>query len=243
MVNDSRIKESPEDRFDESDSILREEQALRDGEKGQSYLSPEREENDKGYISPFSDEFLRASLRKDEEIEDEGAIASGKVSMFLRLGFIIYLIMLVIGYHYTPFSDGVPQLIGEGYIEGQEYLNESNKYILIVEDSHTEMVAAIEKFTAGEMSRGELASTAKENSEKLNKEKQGLSEMKVPLEFEDFHSRLKELFTTQDSMNAAAVTYASSDTDDNFTTLDNINVKFEEASNKLMFEYNNAFSE
>lgn len=236
----------------EADSALREEQMLREGlyERSQySMLSPRRKENQEvqkdEYISPFSDEFLTRTDKRDEEFEKEtageGLITSARLRAFLTLGAIFYVISLIIGYYNTPYSDGVPQLVTGAEIDGRKYISQANEYLNYIQTAHEQTVDDIENYTADLMSGSELSAQMKKNSAEIEKKKKEVEEMKVPTEYEDMHEGLKEMYEAQESMNSAAVNYASNKSEQTFNVVSNINEKYESYSDTVLDAFDRSF--
>lgn len=243
----------------EADSALREEKMLREGTLNRSrysLLSPKREENkevqkksesDDGYVSPFSEEFMKITEERDKEYEEElskeGAVSSNRIQAFLMLAAAMYFIALIVGYYNTPYNEGVPQVVTGESLDARKYLSESNDYINYVQNAHIQSVEAIENYTADLMSASELASQMKKNNEAIDKKAKELQDMKVPSEYESLHDGIKEMFNAQISMNSAAVNYASHKSEATFVVLDNINKKYENKSEEVLEKYDEGFQQ
>ena len=239
----------------EAESALREEQMMREGQLNRSkysMLSPKRQENQEvnqkeedTYLSPFSDEFIERAEERDKEFEQEqseqGAMSSNRIQAFLMLAAALYVVALIVGYHNTSYSDGVPQTVTATELEGRKYLADSNEYLNYIQSAHVETVDAVESYTADLMSASELASQMKKKNEALEKKKKEVEEMNVPSQYETLHDNLKEMFNAQISMNSAAVNYASKKTNETFVVLDNINTKYEDRSETVIQMYDEAF--
>ena len=235
-----------------AESALREDEAMRNGQMDKRYslLSPRRKENEEaaetGYISPFSDEFLERSDKRDEEYQKETeeaeSIPSSRIKAYLLLAAVLYVIALGIGYHNTPWSDGYPQTISGERIDAREYLSGSEEHILYLQTAHTQSVEAIEKYTGGLMSSSELAGEMRKANDALAKKEQELREMTVPKDCEPLQENLLELYSLQTSMNSAAVNYAARKADDTFDVLDNINEKYRERSDEVLSAFDAEFS-
>ena len=125
-------------------------------EWGRSLLSPENKHNkeiagEDNYISPFSTEAKERREQSEEEyeqeVESENAVSSNRIGSYLLFGFIFYVLALCVGYHYTLFEDGVPQVVSAKQIEAKEYLSKVDEYLLSIQNLHSESIDAIESFT------------------------------------------------------------------------------------------------
>lgn len=236
---------------DGSESALREEQAIRNQNKDRqhSMLSPLNEANKEvssdNYVSPFSDEFLEKSKVEDEkfkeEVEETSTISSNRIQAFAMMAAVLYVIALGIGYHYTPYEDGVPQVIAGNEIDASEYLGSSNEYILNIQTYHASTVDSVEKFTTGLMGANELASSMKKDNEKLAKKLEEVKEMTAPEGYDSFQSDLIELYSLQISMNAAAINYATGKTQDTFDVVSNINNKYLDKEDTFLHDFDSSF--
>ena len=234
----------------EAESALREEQVLRESrDKTHSLLSPKRKENQEvqkdEYISPFSDEFLLQSEKRDQdyekEVEEENAVSSNRVQAFLMLAAALYVVALIVGYYNTPYSDGVPQIVTEAGIDSRKYLSEASEYIDYIHTKHAESVEAVESYTADLMSASELSNQMKKSNEAIEKKSQEVAEMSVPPGCELLHDGIKELYSAQTSMNSAAINYAAHKSENTFVVVDNTNLKFEERSEDVLATYDESF--
>lgn len=222
--------------------------------KKYSLLSPNRAENkqvkeqlEDDYISPFSDEFIKETEKRDKEFEEEqsedGAVSSTRLQAFGLLAFTLYLISLIVGYHNTPFSDNVPQVVTAAQLEGQKYLSQSNEYLNYIQNAHIETVEAVENYTAELMSSTELATLMKKNNEQLQKKIEDVEDMSAPSEYSSLQDGLKEMYNAQISMNAAAINYANNKSENTFAVVENTNQKYEDRSEEVLEMFDRAFEQ
>lgn len=236
-----------------AEDALKQEQMLRNGmlggESQYSLLSPNRKENKEAqkdeYISPFSDEFLNRTDKRDEEFEEEvskeGAVPHVRVQAFLMLGLVLYAMALIIGYYNTPYSDGVPQVVTGEEIDGRKYISQANDYLNYIQTVHEQTVDDIENYTADLMSASELTSQMKKSNTEIEKKKKEVEDMTVPSEYEDLQEGLKAMYDAQVSMNSAAMNYAASKTEQTFTVVSNINEKYEGYSDSVIDAFDQSF--
>ena len=215
----------------------------------QSMLSPKRQENQDvkqdDYVSPFSDEFWEKTQERDKEFEDEqsqeGAVSSNRIQAYLMLAAVLYVIALIVGYHNTTYTDGVPQVVTKDVIDGRKYLADANEYLDYIQTSHVESVEAVEDYTADLMSASELSSLMKKKNEELEKKYKEVEDMFPPADYDMLHEGLQDMYTTQISMNSAAINYAARKNDDTFVVLENINTRYEDRSEAVIEMYDEAF--
>jgi hypothetical protein len=219
-------------------------------EWGRSLLSPENKHNkeiagEDNYISPFSTEAKERREQSEEEyeqeVESENAVSSNRIGSYLLFGFIFYVLALCVGYHYTLFEDGVPQVVSAKQIEAKEYLSKVDEYLLSIQNLHSESIDAIESFTNETMGASEMSSLMKKSNEKIAKQQEEIKEIVPPEGYETLHSALIEIYSLQVSLNSAATNYASSKKENTFKVLSNINDKYEKAAEEFLDAYNKAF--
>ena len=109
---------------------------------GRSLLSPrnsiqkelqKKEAQPKKVLSPFSKEFEEIATQREEkymeEMEKDTSISSNRIQFYMIFAFVLYIISLCIGYHYTTFNDDIPQIV-DLLIADPEYVNVYDRKVL-----------------------------------------------------------------------------------------------------------------
>lgn len=218
-----------------------------DAVRGQSLLSPNNLQAQKPSerVSPFSDEYIKIAEEKRKQIEEieesEEGIPSERIQFYLAILFFFYIIALGIGYHYTSFSEDIPQVISMKRIDANEYLSKIDDYVLTLQTLHEETVSSIEGITYETVGESEINSRMEKSNKKLSEMQSELKDISVPEGFETIQSQLIELYSLQIAMNNATATYAKTKSDNSFNILENSNEKFEDNIQTFLTDYEKKF--
>lgn len=240
--------------------LLQQEKAIQEGEfeekpdVGRSLLSPRnsiqqeiqnKETKPKKVISPFSKEFEEIATQREEkymeELEKDSSISSNRIQFYMIFAFVLYIIALCIGYHYTTFDEDVPQVVSMKQIDANEYLGKVDGYIITVQQLHEESISDIEDYTRDIKGASELLSNLEKNNKKIIEMQEEIKDIIPPEQFEAFQSQLVELYSIQANVNSAGVNYAKNKNESTFKVLSGINEKYEESINSFLDDYNTKF--
>ena len=217
---------------------------------GTSLLSPlnkhKIEEDNDNYISPFSDEYNNRKVIMQEEDEDysqeEKLISGNRVQFYAIFIFILYILALALGYHFTSFSNGVPQITSMEQRAVVDYVGQVDIYIASLQDIHSESINYIENYTNGIVGATELETSVKHNNESIAKMQSELKDIVPPSQYENFQSQLTELYSLQATLNSATANYGKSKTVEYFNVVQNANEKYESTMDEFLLKYNELYT-
>ena len=245
---------------DDATHLLQQEKLTQSGayeeqpEVGRSLLSPrnsiqkemkQKESQPKKVLSPFSKEFEEIATQREEkyleEMEKDTSISSNRIQFYMIFAFVLYIIALCIGYHYTTFDEDVPQVVSMQQIDADEYLGKIDGYIITVQQLHEEAISDIEDYTHDIKGASELLSNLEKNNKKILEMQEEIKDIIPPEQFEAFQSQLVELYSIQANVNSAGINYAKNKNENTFKVLEGINEKYEDNANSFLDDYNTKF--
>ena len=257
---DEQRVENKELETQDANHLLQQEKLTQAGEYeektdvGRSLLSPrnsiqkelqKKDAQPKKVLSPFSKEFEEIATQREEkymeEMEKDTSISSNRIQFYMIFAFVLYIISLCIGYHYTTFNDDIPQIVSMKQIDANEYLGKIDGYIITVQQLHEESISDIEDYTHEIKGASELLSNLEKNNKKIVEMQEEIKDVIPPEQFEAFQSQLVELYSIQANVNSAGMNYAKNKNENTFKILNGINEKYEENINSFLDDYNTKF--
>lgn len=205
---------------------------------GKSLLSPQNETYqtaEKTYISPFSEEY------DEENNSSEEIITNNRIIFYCGIFLFLYLIVLGVGYHYTVFVEDVPQIITTEDREKSEYIEKIDEYILTLQNIQAETDELIDKYENDIVAENELNTLLQNDIKKITETTTDIKDIKAPDEFAKFHSRINEVYMLYANYCNSYTVFLKNQNDRTREELEKSFVKYNNASQELLEDYNNIF--
>ena len=201
------------------------------------------------YVSPFSDDFAKNIPTEEEEPalteeeEEAETMVDNRLRFYLMVLGVAYAIFLCVGWYMTSYTGDMPNLITFEDRDRHAYLERVDEYIISLQNLRAEAVVYLEQYDTKTAGIEETSSRMHKISEKLQKQKEEISDIVPPPQLDGFHIRLGDLYSSLIAYTNAVETYAKMPNKSTGSKLDDANERFDKISQSFLNEYDNLFKQ